>query len=214
MNIDIDIIESTDQITNKILRALLPDVNTYFQKVFDKCKNNISSIISQAIAASPEYQSIQSGKLQYEFGLPDSGSRLSEILAVIQQNITVEYNKPQISKNIIIGSFDLNMIPSDYSNLLSLSSAVLTTEKGSQLEWLKWLLLFGDKTIIKEYVVKIGSNPRSRTGNAIMVGQTSGRWSVPVEFAGTKNNNWITRAIDSVNNDVVELLNNSLKGTS
>lgn len=212
MNISIDIIESTDQITNKILRALLPEVNTYFQKVFDQCKNNINSIISQAISASPEYQSLQSGQLQYEFGLPDSGSRLSEILSAIQQNITVKYNKPQISKNMIMGSFELNMIPSDYSNLLSLSSAVLVTEKGSQLEWLKWLLLFGDKTIIKEYVVQIGPNPRSRTGNAVMVGQTSGRWSVPAEFAGTKNNNWITRAIDSVNNDVVELLNNSLKG--
>lgn len=211
MDISVDIIESVDEITKRILKALLPQVNQYFQKAFNECKNQINSIITEAIVSSAEYQSLLSGKLKYEFGLPDSESRLSTILGIVS-NIQTSYNEPTIIKNQIKASFSLNMIPSDYSDLLASSVAIFTTEKGSQLEWLKWLLLFGDKTIIKDYIVEIGPNARSRTGNAIMVSTIKGRWNVPPEFAGTKNNNWITRAIDSVNNDIIQLLEKSLKG--
>lgn len=210
-DISIDIIESTDIISQKILKALLPQVDSYFSNAFDKCQNKINTIVTEAISASPEYQSLLSGSLRYEFGLPDSESRLGTILSILNK-ITVKYTKPKITKNQIIGSFSLNMIQSDYADLLSSAAAILTTEKGSKLEWLKWLLLFGDKTIIKEYVVELGSNPRSRTGNAIMVSQTKGRWSVPPEFSGTQNNNWITRSIDSVNSLIEDVLTEALRG--
>ena len=131
-DISINIIESTDEITKRILKALLPKLNTIFKKTFNRCKADISNIISQSIISSPEYQSILSGKLKYEFGLPDSETRLSTILDIIK-NITVEYVDPQITKNQIRGSFKLLMIPSDYSNLLSSSAAILNTEKGDQL---------------------------------------------------------------------------------
>jgi hypothetical protein len=210
MDISINIVESVDDISKKILKALLPQVTSYFQEVFDKSKNNINQTISTAIINSPEYQSLLSGKLKYEFGLPDSDTRLATILSIIS-NIQAKYTKPKITKNQIQGSVALSMIPSDYNELLSSSAAILTTEKGSKLEWLRWLLLFGDKTIIKEYNIEVGPNPRSRTGNAIMVGSVRGRWSVPPEFSGTSNNNWITRAIDSVNNEIEDLLNTALK---
>lgn len=209
-DISINIIESTDVISQRILKALLPEVTNYFQKAFNKCKNSIDSLISEALTQSPEYQSILSGKLKYEFGLPDAESRLSTILSIIK-NIQIKYNKPKISKNQIEGSFILQMIPSDYSDLLSSAAAILDTEKGAQLEWLRWLLLFGDKTIIRDYVVKIGPSSRSRTGNAIMVSTIKGRWGVPPEFAGTKNNNWITRAIDNASSGIEQLLLDSLK---
>lgn len=209
-DISINIIESTDVISQRILKALLPEVTNYFQKAFNKCKNSIDSLISEALTQSPEYQSILSGKLKYEFGLPDAENRLSTILSIIK-NIQIKYNKPKISKNQIEGSFILQMIPSDYSDLLSSAAAILDTEKGAQLEWLRWLLLFGDKTIIRDYVVKIGPSSRSRTGNAIMVSTIKGRWGVPPEFAGTKNNNWITRAIDNASSGIEQLLLDSLK---
>lgn len=206
----ITIIESTDQITQKILKALLPEVKTYFRKVFDRTSEQIATLVQDSIIASPEYQSLLSGKLKYEFGLPDSDSRLNTILEIISQ-ITTKYNAPKIVKNHIEASFTLSMIQSDYKKLLESSAAILNTEKGSQLEWLKWLLLFGDKTIIKDYFVQIGSNNRSRTGNAVMRSSTRSRWGVPPEFAGTQNNNWITRAIDGAQNNIEQLLTNALK---
>jgi hypothetical protein len=206
----INILESNDEISQKILKALLPEVTKYFNKAFNQCKKEITTIVSNAIVGSPEYQSIMSGKLKYEFGLPDSASRLSSILS-FWKYLDIQYDKPKIVKNQINSYFTLSMIRADYSDVLSSAAAVFKTEKGTDLEWLRWLLLFGDKVIIKDYSVEIGPNPRSRTGNAVMVGNTKGRWSVPPEFSGTPQNNWITRAIDSVDSSINELLNKCLK---
>jgi predicted house-cleaning noncanonical NTP pyrophosphatase (MazG superfamily) len=120
MDISINIVESVDDISKKILKALLPQVTSYFQEVFDKSKNNINQTISTAIINSPEYQSLLSGKLKYEFGLPDSDTRLATILSIIS-NIQAKYTKPKITKNQIQGSVALSMIPSDYNELLSSS---------------------------------------------------------------------------------------------
>jgi len=206
----INILESNDEISQKILKALLPEVTKYFNKAFNQCKKEITTIVSNAIVSSPEYQSIMSGKLKYEFGLPDSGSRLASILS-FWKYLDIQYDKPKIIKNQINSYFTLSMIKSDYSDVLSSAAATFKTEKGSDLEWLQWLLLFGDKVIIKDYSVEIGPNPRSRTGNAVMVGNTRGRWGVPPEFSGTSQNNWITRAIDSADGAINELLNKCLK---
>jgi|TARA_B100001094_G_scaffold333466_1_gene412972 hypothetical protein len=210
MNVDINIKETSSQISVKILKALSGEVDKYFQQAFNRCKRDIVSIVSEAITSHRTYQSLTSGKLRAEFGLDSSSSRLSQILR-FWENLEVEYKKPKIKSNQIIGSFSLSMIQSDYSDVLSSAAAVVNTEKGSQLEWLRWLLLFGDKEIIKDYDIKFGSNPRSRSGNAIMVGKTGSRWGVPSSFAGTANKNWITEAIDSVEDQVFRLLEQSLR---
>lgn len=201
----ITIEESNADIESKILRALKPELNKYLEKVFNRVKPKILQTVTSAITNSPEYDSLLSGDLKYEFGLPDSSSRVASILK-FWQNIVVDYKKVSINNNKLSGGFSLSMIRGDYSDVLSSSAAVFTTEKGTDLNWLEWLLLFGNKTIIKDYVVEFGANPRSRTGKAIMRGVQKGKWSVPSEFAGTQNNNWITRAIDSVDSEINSIL--------
>jgi hypothetical protein len=209
-NISINILESTDIISQKILQTLLPQINTYLKKVFNKCKQQIEETLVISITSSPEYQSLLSGQLKYELGLPDPQVRLSGILKILT-NIKATYTKASIVKNTIIGSFSLSAIKSDYTDILSLPDSTLTTEKGQKLEWLKWLLLFGDKTIIKDYTVVLGPNSRSRTGNAVMVQDTKSRWYVPPQFSGTLNNNWITRSIDAADDKINNILISALK---
>jgi hypothetical protein len=207
----IEILESNGDISKYILNALLPQVNTYFENVFDKVSKQIEEIVITSIKNAPEYSSLISGNLKAEFGLPDSESRVNNIIE-FWKNIRVKYNTVKIKNNSTLsGSFILTMIPSDYSDVINLPSANFTTEKGSKLNWLEWLLLFGNQTIIKDYEIKLGPNPNSRTGLAVMKGTIAGKWSVPPEFAGIENNNWITRAIDNVESDINKLLKNSLR---
>lgn len=210
IGISVTILESEDQITFSILKALLPQVNDLLNSAFYKVKQDIVVLVQNAITSSPEYGSLMSGTLRLEFGIPDSGSRLEEILS-FWKFIDVEYSKARISGKKISGSFVISMIRSDYSDVLSSSAAVLLTEKGQQLNWLEWLLLFGDKTIIKEYNIQFGANPKSRTGGAIMRATSSGKWAVPSQFSGTASSNWITRAIDSVGDQVNDLLIRALE---
>jgi hypothetical protein len=207
---NIFIIESTNEIEGKILRALKPELNKYLEKVFSKVKSRIIDTVVNAITSAPEYNSLLSGDLKYEFGLPDSDSRVSSILN-FWKKINTDYKSISINNNKLSGGFTITMINSDYSDVINSAAAVLTTEKGVDLNWLEWLLLFGNRTIIKDYVVEFGVNPRSRTGRAIMRGVQKGKWSVPNEFSGTKNNNWITRAIDSVDTEINSILKEAMK---
>ena len=206
----VSIVESNDQISAKILKALKVEFDKYLNKVFNKIKPKIITIVQNAITSSPEYNSLLSGDLKYEFGLPDSDSRL-QIILNFWTKLNADYKKVSITGDRLSGGFTLNMISSDYNDILNNSAAVFTTEKGTDLHWLEWLLLFGSKTIIRDYEVEFGYNPRSRTGQAVMKGVKRGKWGVPYQFSGTQNNNWITRAIDSVESDVYKLLSEAMK---
>lgn len=201
--------ESTNEINKKILEALLPQVEKYLKKLFNKVSEQIKTTVIEAIKSAPEYQSLLTGQLKAEFGLPDSESRVNSIIN-IWNNLTIEYKDTKISRGSLYGGFKISMIPKDFSDVLSLEASSFTTERGSELNWLEWLLLFGNKTIIKDYTVQLGPNPRSRTGMAIMKGQLAGKWSVPGSFAGTSNNNWVTRAIDSADDAINEILSKAL----
>lgn len=201
--------ESTGEINKKILEALLPQVEKYLKKLFNKVSEQIKVVVIEAIKQAPEYQSLLTGQLKAEFGLPDSEARVNSIINV-WNNLTVEYKDTKISRGSLYGGFKISMIPKDFSNVLTLEASSFTTEKGTQLNWLEWLLLFGNKTIIKDYTIQLGPNPRSRTGMAIMKGQLAGKWSVPNSYAGTANNNWITRAIDSADDAINEILSKAL----
>lgn len=199
--INLKILESNSEISNEILKLLLPMVSSFFKIVFEKSKNELIILLQQAIILSPEYGSIRSGILKAHFGLPNSEQVLDSIVNFYKK-IDIRYDTPTISNNTIKGKFILNMVDNSFGDILSENFSSFVTEKGSELNWLEWLLLFGDKAIIKDYNISLGAYPNSRTGLAVMKGQTGGKWKVPSSFAGYKNNNWITRAIDSIDSKI------------
>lgn len=206
----VELVENNTEIEQIMLKAMLPELDKILKKSFNKIQAPIKNLVVEAIRSAPEYNSILSGDLKYEFGLPDSDNRLKTLLD-FWKHINLIYNPPSISNNKIVGSFSIGMIQDDFSDVLSSSAAILTTEKGQDLHWLEWLLLFGDKTIIKNYDVEFGTNSRSRTGFAVMRGSSRFKWGVPKQFSGTINNNWITRSIDSIDGDINKILIESLK---
>ena len=208
--VSLKILESKSDISNDILQALKPLVNDYFKKVYDSVSVKIQELVVQAIKNAPEYNSLLNGQLKAEFGLPDADSRINELLE-FWKYMHVEYRPVKIVNGLLETHFIIHMIQSDFNNVIHTGAAILQTEKGKDLNWLEWLLLFGDQTIIKDYVVKFGSNPNSRTGMAVMKGVTSGKWSVPATYSGTLNDNWITRAMDGADKDINRLLSESMR---
>lgn len=202
MKLQIKILESDAKIANTINKAILPQLNKTISKIFRTMEPFIQSTVMNGIMDQPEYNSLISGELRGEFGIPDAGSRVSKILETIQSSIYTEYQKPFINGSKIKGGFFIGIVRNDFRDILSLPESVLITENNSSLEWLKWLLLEGDKTIITGFEFKIGNNSRSRTGQGIMSQEISGSWRVPPAYAGQIENNWITRAIDGVSTEI------------
>ena len=174
-------------------------------------RQSVSAEVYKAITSEPEYQSLISGKLQYEFGIPGAAGKVNGIVQQWINNIMVETTPITFSSSGLKGGFSINMIKENYEDVLSSDDAMVVDQlKSTQLPWLEWLLLYGGRIIVRNYEVQIGANPRSRTGLAIMK-PSSGNWRVPPEFSGTKTNNWITRALSKLDNIIPTLIQKDIE---
>jgi len=206
MKYSIKILESNQEITNAINKALLRQVVTFMDGAFNELKQNLPSIITTAITNAPEYNSLIRGTLRYHLGLVDAGSKIDGLINIWINNIEYNYSPPIIRNNKISSKFSANLIRADLSDVLySEYAQMIDTYRGYSLPWLEWLLLDGTQNLVDNYEIVIGPNKYSRTGYAIMK-PSSGSWSVPSEFAGTITDNWITRAIQTSETDINNLL--------
>lgn len=206
LKFNIKVIETDSQIRVAMLKALADEVNIAVSKSIPFIENQIKDIVKRAITNEPEYQSLVGGQLKYELGIPESSSRVNSIIDAWISNITIVNNGVKITNNGLSGGFSLEMIARDFANVLSMNDAnVNDSERGYSLPWLKWLLLEGGNILVRDYSVKFGSSPYSRTGNAIMEDNPGSNWRVPAQFAGTIDNNWITRAIDKLDDNIYNI---------
>ncbi len=210
MQFTVNLLESDNKITTEILKSLLSDTKNYMSQVSKKLEPSIRDIVKQAFLNSPEYRSLLSGQLRYEFGLDNPAAKVNQILSV-WDNVVVSFDSPKIKANQIHGKLVIAMINSNYSDVLALDASRQETKKGQSLAWLEWLLLMGDKTIIKDYEVFLGSGRNSRTGGAVMKKVVGGKWKVPSEFSGSSKNNWVTRVLDSVETKIDDAIKKAVK---
>lgn len=212
MKISLKILESNREIYNRILNAMKP----HFQSVFDKTQKNLEQIIpskfKEALMNEPEYTSLLNGILKYELGVPDALSRIEAIYDAWVSAMIVEKTPISIKNNQLSGGFTIRLIKSDFSDVIGLPVAtVVDSVSNSNIPWLRWLLLEGGKILVRDYKVQYGPNSRSRTGNAIMVTSSSESWRVPSEFAGTMQNNWVTRSILKLDNIMYRTIEEQLE---
>ena len=206
------IVESNPEIRKRILTALLEEVRDSFNKSIPTLKNKIGDLIRDAITSEPEYQSLVSGKLRAELGVADAEDKVRTLLEIWKNNIDVEIKPFRITNLGLSGGLSINCIKSDFSDVLGSSAANMEdTVRGYSLPWLSWLLLEGGKILVKDHSLVVGSSSFSRTGEAIMRASTNGTWRVPPEFAGTETNNWITRAIDRLDNEIYRIIQETIE---
>ena len=211
MRISFKLLDNNQEISDKILQALIPEIDKYLKKSLQTIRKKLPILIINVLKNTPEYDSLSGGQLQYEFGIPDSTNKLNSNLEIWSKNIDIVYKSPTITGNRIKASFSVSLIRNDFSDVLSSdASFVFDNLKGYQLPWLEWLLLEGNKIIVPKQEVILGPNKFSRTGYAIMR-ESNKSWKVPSQFAGTKTDNWITRAIDNAESQINELLDKAFE---
>jgi hypothetical protein len=144
-------------------------------------------------------------------GIPDASSKIYSLINMWISNMVIDYNPPTMTNSSIRSSFSAKLIRANFSDVLGTDETYINDSlRGYSLPWLEWLLLDGNAIIIPNYDVVMGSNPRSRTGSAVMRGSTSS-WKVPDQFSGTISDNWITRAISNSQDKIQKLLERALK---
>jgi len=146
-------------------------------------------------------------------GIADTSS-VDLVIQKLVDTLTITNNGTKISRSFLSSGFSLTMMKSDDLNGVIGDQVALVVDKNRdyELPWLQWLLLRGNEVIVQNYSVKIGPNPASRTGNAIMV-QSNRNWRVPPEFVGTQTNNWTTRAIAAAETEILQALQSAIRNS-
>jgi len=211
MRLTATVLESESQISQLILNQLKDIIDKLIKKTLPNTVSDIKLVVADALRNQPEYTSLMAGTLKAELGLPDS-SVVDTIINSMVDSLNIEEQPIKISNKGLSGGFKLTMIKSDdISGLIFTDIAQVFDTKGYTLPWLEWLLLRGNDILVKEFSVKYTTSNRSRSGMAIMEPSDGTNWRVPAQFAGTQTNNWITRAIDTIETDIYNILINNLK---
>ena len=208
----------------KLLAELRKITSAYISNVIKKIRPKLRSIIAYHLINSPEYDALTDlrGKLRLDLGIENPETIISQLIDYISNQINFLKKDPTATS---LGGMTLYLLRREGLEGLINSPLGSYTSKGGEIPWLKWLLTEGTSTIIQDYEVryydKAQKNSRSRF--ALMVQPTklpsraryskfydSGGnftgvkgFSIDSEYAGTEDDNWITRsfsrAIPSIN---------------
>lgn len=188
--------ESDDKFVKKTNKAIADELNRRIRKNKKRIENEIKSLIGGWIKSTPEMSSLTQegvfGSLNAQFGLyPGQGeSAVQSIIGAIIGSVSVVVNtvQPKMNRSII----EFKIQPIAFENLLSLPDAnVVQSSNGKVLPWLDWLLNLGNTVIVGGYTYVPESLGRSGGGTM----NPGAGWRVPPQYAGTQNNNFITRAL-------------------
>ena len=213
MKIGLSVLENVNNISDLIMKDLSDRINKALTKAIQRIENNLRFVLDEAIRSQPEYSSLMAGTLKAELGLPDSAiveqavDYFTKSIRVVKNSIKYTTNKgvqADIRIELISDGSISSAINNDFANIQDV--------KGYIIPWLEWLLLEGTAILVKNYEVKYGSSPYSRSGMAIMV-ESNDSWSVPNTFAGKLSNNWITRAINNSEQNIVSIITSTIESS-
>lgn len=190
MSLSLKLVETEAEIEKNINEALSIQINDILTKNQSNIINQISTLIPSWISNQPEIQAILSGTLMGAFGSTISpASIVNAIITAVSQSVSIKFKK--YNKNLAGGGFDLQVQLDDFANLLSLPQGHTVYDNGD-LHWLEWMLLRGDEIIVVGYEY----NPKTGLGRTGLGNMIPGRgFRVPPQYSGTRDNNFITRAL-------------------
>jgi hypothetical protein len=210
MKYGLKLLDSSANIAKQINDQLKLQVEKVMSSAISAMREPIKGIVKSALETEPEYTSLVNGELRYNFGIADT-SNVDRVIEMLVDTLEITQKTININQQGISGGLEIKMIRSgDFGGVLySEPAQVIDQQRGYSLPWLEWLLLKGNDIIIQNYDVKFGPSPSSRTGNAIMV-QSNNSWRVPPAFVGSIENNWITRALEKTENDIINTIQQSI----
>ena len=181
---------------NEVKKEIIKKLTASINRITESIETAIQALVKDKLMTSNVVNSIAGGRLRAELGLVDGAARIGNIIETWANSVEVKY----VKKLGDFGGIMVTMQDQDYANVLSMPEAEFITEKGVVLEWLRWLLIEGNNKIVSSHFFK--SSTRGRTGSGIMVARQGASWKVPKQFAGTDNDNFATRALEDIQDDI------------
>ena len=213
----IRILENNKEIANRILKAMVEVFDPHFKSAIPEISSAVGDLVRRKIASSNEMKSLAGGVLRFDLGL--TGSQALETVNIfanaVASRVHVKYRPIKKSGRNLKGGVSIKIQPLTYGNIPDMPLPwKLTSGKTADIKSL--LLKLGDTLLVFSYDIEYGSFGRS--GGAKMTKNMTGSWGVssgisrvPPSCSGTRDNNFITRALN--NDDFKSELSGIIKKT-
>jgi len=194
MQFTLNVLESSSSFRQKVVQAICDEMNRKLGLIKYDIRNSVANNLKPIFINTEDYSLMMNDpKILGDMGLPHNRKHdiMDKILQRICDSVEVDFHKFIPVGSSIYGGFDIGILISDYSDILELNEAYIKSKNGFN-EWLDWLLYRGADFVVAGYHVtyKTGSG---RSTLAIMT--EGGRYMVDDRIQGTKNDNWLTRAL-------------------
>lgn len=203
------IILTVEDFGPQFYRAVAQKLNLALQKSLRGIEQGVGAAVESAVKKSSEYRSILGGRLWHELGIVNPAGAMEAIIQQLKSDVRAELSLLTAQGNRFFGGLEIGILRGDYATLLDLPEARFISEGGFTIDWLNWLLTRGGYLINTRYRFAPGPNKASRTGSGVMA--IGGTWGIPGEHAGTVNDNWLTRALSTLDEPVSLVIQKELK---
>lgn len=188
--------DSYETIQVRVLTSLRLHLDKAMRQAAPAIRARIQELCVAMIKDTEEYDSLVSGELLAELGIPEVERRLRQILDGVRKGVDARAEPVVVRGGRLAGGLSISMVRSSFEDLLGLPAAEYVSNGRYVIPWLRWLIVEGDRVIILTHEVTFNlsaaDRARSRTGMALM--RPGSGWRVPPEYSGTLDDNFITRA--------------------
>ena len=181
----------------------------------------IQAFIVDRLIESETYASLVGGTLRADFGLDDS--EIANLPNVVYSLISVEVNfkdavghKGKLGNELRVFEMQVGIVPKFNTSYgrKAIHNAIVGAQYYSNehlIDWLTWLLFGGVEVMVEDYKVTYLPG-RGRSEMAVMRGPNGYHtFEVDPEFAGTPNNNWVTRILDANRAAIIDMIKDTVK---
>ena len=199
--ITINFKENDRSFRGKVNKSVSDILNATLRRKKAAIVREIRALIPGWIISQPEMQSLKAYNEPYslaaQFGLPFGTGQdaVDAIAKAVTDSFSIDISK--ISQKDLSGGLRLNFMPATFKDLLDLPEGKVIDED-NELHWLSWLLTEGFKVIVIGYSFRFDPGEGRSKGGYMRNG---GIWRVPPQFAGTPEDNFITRALRAPQNE-------------
>lgn len=207
-------VEDIDSLKKLVEADLIVRIKRVVNDSIPSVRNAVEFLVKRAIETSPEYTSLFHGRLAGHLGVPASHVVVQDLVEVILASIHVGY-----IPGLGLGGLTVGILQDDFQDLLSQDFAEYVsvnrkTRTQTVVPWLRWLLLEGANKVVIDFemIHATGITRATSTSKYVMVQpkRVPRGFSLSPEYQGTKDNNWLTRAVKDLPEVVLKTMEQEL----
>lgn len=197
---------NTSTIQSNIKNAITKRMIRAFEQAKEPIHRKLAAIFAEAVLQTNTVQELLNhGPLRGHLGIVDTPEVIASIVIEWIKNMVIRVNSNITNPSLFVG-----IVYSDYHDILAVNRASFISEGGYNIPWLAWLLDssgYEASTIGYDIVFSsTGDVHIGRTGQANMIESKIHSWTLPDQYRGEPDNNFITEALDQIEDRVILIM--------